>query len=309
MGPCILLWRGGFALGLFHQHKHRPTIRSSRSSNPKQQPECCKDFNFWVYKDASGISNNLQSSLVYSSAPRCCRNPPPLHRGDDGLEATPVWRGCEGPASAGAFLLCTPPVGCTPRCFMDGSGNRFHAPHPPALLALGQQRSRSHRHLPQLTVLASTSIWTTSGHPPPPLPWKRAVPSGTGAQHVNPPCPAPPPPHTHTHLRVRRLREQAAHGLVVPRQHHGLHLAAHVPHAHHAVAAARHKHLQVGVQRQAVHARQVAVVGADDLGRSEKSGEWGVSRVMKGNKGGTMELRVGVGRQACVQGVQVRPGW
>ena len=42
-----------------------------------------------------------------------------------------------------------------------------------------------------------------------------------------------------------------------------LHLRAHIPHTADGVTAARHEHVQRGVQRHSVHAREVAVVLAD----------------------------------------------
>lgn len=57
-------------------------------------------------------------------------------------------------------------------------------------------------------------------------------------------------------------------------EHKHLGAGADVPHAAHAVAAPRHEQVQGGVQRQAVHAAQVAVVVADDLGGCGRVG-WG----------------------------------
>lgn len=72
------------------------------------------------------------------------------------------------------------------------------------------------------------------------------------------------------HLWVCRLRQHAGDGVGVAAECKHLQLGAHVPHATGGVAAARHDEVQRGVQRDAVHARQVAVVVADHLQETER---------------------------------------
>jgi hypothetical protein len=71
--------------------------------------------------------------------------------------------------------------------------------------------------------------------------------------------------HTSTHLWVCWLCDDAGDCVGVPTECKDLQLGAHVPHAAGAVTAPCHDQVQGGVQRDAVHARQVAVVVADHL--------------------------------------------